>query len=202
VAVMPKARAGSYPAQGLHPVVGYLVGWGYAMITGLVGPIVNLLIGYFVGTILNTEFGWNFKAMWITFMLVSAAVTALLGYRGVKLGTRFGVALGAFEIIVFVALSIWMIVKAGSSAQTLSVFTLKVRDNQGLHRGVRSGRRLGLRHAGFHRVRGCRAARRGGAGAATDRAESRNRDRACWSASICSPRTRRTSTRDMDKVLD
>jgi len=32
---MPKARAGSYPAQGLHPVVGYLVGWGYAMITGL-----------------------------------------------------------------------------------------------------------------------------------------------------------------------
>ena len=38
------------------------------MITGLVGPIVNLLIGYFVGTILNTEFGWNFKAMWITFM--------------------------------------------------------------------------------------------------------------------------------------
>jgi amino acid transporter len=52
--------------------------------------------------------------MWITFMLVSAAVTALLGYRGVKLGTRFGVALGAFEIIVFVVLSIWMIVKAGT----------------------------------------------------------------------------------------
>ncbi len=105
--------------------MGYLVGWGYAMITGLVGPIVNLLIGYFVGTILNTEFGWNFKAMWITFMLVSAALTALLGYRGVKLGTRFGVLLGAFEILVFVALSIAMIVKAGASAQTLSVFTLK-----------------------------------------------------------------------------
>ncbi|MGO9219350.1 MAG: hypothetical protein ACLP5E_16540 [Streptosporangiaceae bacterium] len=105
--------------------MGNLVGWGYTMITGLVGPIVNLLIGYFVGTILNTEFGWNFKAMWITFMLVSAALTALLGYRGVKLGTRFGVVLGAFEIVVFVALSIWMIVKAGSSAQTLSVFTLK-----------------------------------------------------------------------------
>src|ERR1700728_4376825 len=30
----------TYPAQGLHPVVGYLVGWGYAMITGLIGPIV------------------------------------------------------------------------------------------------------------------------------------------------------------------
>jgi hypothetical protein len=53
------------PAQGLHPVVGYLVGWGYALITGLVGPIVNLLIGYFVGTILHQEFGWPFKPMWI-----------------------------------------------------------------------------------------------------------------------------------------
>jgi amino acid transporter len=28
----------TYPAQGLHPTIGYLVGWGYAMITGLVGP--------------------------------------------------------------------------------------------------------------------------------------------------------------------
>src|SRR6202167_5523030 len=91
----------TYPAQGLHPVVGFLVGWGYALITGLVGPIVNLLIGYFVGTILNTEFGWPFRPMWILFMLLSATLTALLGYRGVKLGTRVGIALGAFEMAVF-----------------------------------------------------------------------------------------------------
>src|SRR6202012_5008906 len=43
----------TYPAQGLHPIVGFLVGWGYALITGLVGPIVNLLIRYFVATELN-----------------------------------------------------------------------------------------------------------------------------------------------------
>jgi amino acid transporter len=123
----------TYPAQGLHPIVGYLVGWGYALITGLVGPIVNLLIGYFVGTILNQEFGWNFKAMWIVFLLASAALTALLGYRGVKLGTGFGVALGAFEIVVFVALSIWMIVKAAPGGNTLSVFTLKFATVKGFH---------------------------------------------------------------------
>jgi amino acid transporter len=115
----------TYPAQGLHPVVGFLVGWGYALITGLVGPIVNLLIGYFVGTILNTEFGWNFKAMWLVFMLLSAALTALLGYRGVKFSTKIGVALGAFEIAVFVLLSIWMLVHAARGGLTLSVFTLK-----------------------------------------------------------------------------
>jgi amino acid transporter len=115
----------TYPAQGLHPTVGFLVGWGYALITGLVGPIVNLLIGYFVGTILNTEFGWNFKAMWLLFMLLSAALTALLGFFGVKLGTRFGVALGAFEIAVFVALSLWLLAHAAPGGLTLSVFTLK-----------------------------------------------------------------------------
>lgn len=122
------------------------------MITGLVGPIVNLLIGYFVGTILNTEFGWNFKAMWITFMLVSAALTALLGYRGVRLGTWFGVVLGAFEIAVFVALSIWMIVKAGSSAQTLSVFT-RLRLLGPGHPGILAAREAieRLRHPGLAR---------------------------------------------------
>jgi amino acid transporter len=115
----------TYPAQGLHPVVGFLVGWGYALITGLVGPIVNLLIGYFMATMLNQEFGWNFKAMWIVFMLLPAALTALLGFRGVKLGTRAGIVLGAFEIAVFVALSIWMFAHAAPGGFTLSVFSLK-----------------------------------------------------------------------------
>lgn len=115
----------TYPAQGLHRYVGFLVGWGYALITGLVGPIVNLLIGYFVGTELNAEFGWNFRAMWLIFMLVPAALTALGGYFGVKLGTRAGVVLGAIEIVVFVALAIWMFAHAVAGGLTVDTFTLK-----------------------------------------------------------------------------
>lgn len=123
----------TYPAQGLHPTVGYLVGWGYAMITGLVGPIVNLLIGYFVGTILHEELGWSFEATWIGFMLFAAALTALLGYRGVKLSTWFGVILGSFEMLVFVALSIWLIIHASPGGNTLAVFTLKFATVKGFH---------------------------------------------------------------------
>ncbi len=52
------------------------------MITGLVGPIGNLLIGYFVGTILHQELGWPFETTWIAFMFLGAALTAVLGYRG------------------------------------------------------------------------------------------------------------------------
>jgi amino acid transporter len=116
----------TYPAQGLHPYVGFLVGWGYALITGLVGPIVNLLIGYFVGTELNTEFGWDFRAMWLIFMLLPAALTALGGYFGVKFGTRVGVVLGGIEILVFIALAIWMFAHAtASGGSILDTFTLK-----------------------------------------------------------------------------
>ena len=116
----------TYPAQGLHPYVGFLVGWGYALITGLVGPIVNLLIGYFVATELNAEAGWNFRATWLIFMLLPAALTALAGYFGVKFGTRVGVVLGGVEILVFVALSLWMFAHATASAgAVLDTFTLK-----------------------------------------------------------------------------
>ncbi|MGA7835887.1 MAG: APC family permease [Acidimicrobiales bacterium] len=123
----------TYPAQGLHPTIGFLVGWGYAMITGLVGPIVNLLIGYFVGSTLNQEFGWNYKASWIGFMLLAMVLTAVIGYRGVKLSTWFGVILGAFEMLVFIALSIWMIAHAAPGGNTLQVFTLKFATVRGYH---------------------------------------------------------------------
>lgn len=123
----------TYPSQGLHPTIGFLVGWGYAMITGLVGPIVNLLIGYFVATILNEEFGWNFEATWIAFMLIAMVLIALIGYRGVKLSTWFGVILGAFEVLVFVALSIWLIAYAAPGGNTLQVFTLKFATIKGYH---------------------------------------------------------------------
>jgi amino acid transporter len=116
----------TYPAQGLHPYVGFLVGWGYALITGLVGPIVNLLIGFFVATELNAEAGWNFRATWIIFMLLPAALTALSGYFGVKFGTRVGVVLGGVELLIFVALSIWMFAHATASGSAiLDTFTLK-----------------------------------------------------------------------------
>ncbi|MGC2174062.1 MAG: APC family permease [Acidimicrobiales bacterium] len=123
----------TYPSQGLHPTIGFLVGWGYAMITGLVGPIVNLLIGYFVGTILNEEFGWDYRACWIGFMVAAMVLTALIGYRGVRLSTWFGVVLGAFEMLVFIALSIWLIAHAAPGGNTLEVFTLKYATIKGYH---------------------------------------------------------------------
>jgi amino acid transporter len=49
-------------------------------------------------------------------------IVLILGYVGVRISTRAGTIMGAFEIIVFGLIAIWLIAKAGS-ANTFSVFT-------------------------------------------------------------------------------
>jgi amino acid transporter len=53
--------------------------------------------------------------------VVAGLIVWVLTYRGIRLSTRTGVALGTFEIVVFVALAITLIVAAGGN-NTLSVF--------------------------------------------------------------------------------
>ena len=113
----------TYPAEALHPALGFLVGWGYALVEALLGPITMVLFGYLFGSIANSEWHWPFTTTWVIFMIVGAILVAALNYRGIQVSARAGTLLGLFEIVVFVALAIWLIVKAGS-ANTFSVFTL------------------------------------------------------------------------------
>ena len=113
----------TYPAEAIHPALGFLVGWGYALVEALLGPITMVLFGYLFGSIANSEWHWPFTTTWVIFMIVGAILVAALNYRGIQVSARAGTLLGLFEIVVFVALAIWLIVKAGS-ANTLSVFTL------------------------------------------------------------------------------
>jgi amino acid transporter len=113
----------TYPAEAIHPVLGFLVGWGYALVEALIGPITMILCGYLIGSITNSEFGWPFTTTWVIFMIVASVLVAGLNYRGIRVSARTGTLLGTFEIVVFLALAIWLVVKAGS-ANTASVFTL------------------------------------------------------------------------------
>jgi amino acid transporter len=113
----------TYPAVGIHPSIGFLVGWGYSLIEMLIGPTTMVLFGYLVSSVTQTEFGWPFTATWVIFMIVAALVIAGLNFRGVTLSARTGTVLGALEIAVFLVLAVWLIVKAGS-ANTGSVFSL------------------------------------------------------------------------------
>jgi amino acid transporter len=113
----------TYPAEAIHPALGFLVGWGYALVEALLGPITMVLFGYLIGSIAHSEWGWPFTATWVIFMIVGAILVAALNYRGIQVSARAGTLLGLFEILVFVALAIWLIAKAGHR-NTFDVFTL------------------------------------------------------------------------------
>ena len=74
-----------------------------------------ILCGYLIGSICNSEFGWPFTTTWVIFMIVASVLIAALNYRGIKVSARAGTILGTFEILVFLALAIWLVVKAGSA---------------------------------------------------------------------------------------
>jgi amino acid transporter len=111
----------TYSARGLHPAVGFFVAWGFMLAEPLVAPLLYLIFGNVISVFLNSHFGtptW----LWAPFAAAAGVGVWFLVYRGVRISTQAGVLLGAFEIVVFLALAITLIVSAGSN-NTLSVFS-------------------------------------------------------------------------------
>ncbi|MFJ2400413.1 APC family permease [Streptomyces xanthochromogenes] len=111
----------TYSAQGLHPAVGFLVGWGYVFVEALVPPLLLLQLGFTTAGTLHQQWPSYPADLWWPWSLAGAVVIAVAGYFGVRASARFGTVLGIFEILVFVAFAVMLIVAAGSG-NTLSVF--------------------------------------------------------------------------------
>ncbi|MFJ8531773.1 APC family permease [Streptomyces sp. NPDC093591] len=111
----------TYVAQGLHPAVGFLVGWGYVFVEALVPPLLLLQLGFTTAGTLHQEWSSYPADLWWPWALAGAAVIALSGYLGVRTSARFGTILGVFEVLVLVVFAVWLIGKAGGD-NTLSVF--------------------------------------------------------------------------------
>jgi amino acid transporter len=111
----------TYSARGLHPAVGFFVAWGFMLAEPIVAPLLYLIFGNEISAYLASHFStptW----LWAPFAAIAGIGTWVLVYRGVRISTQAGVVLGAFEIVVFLALAITLIVSAGSN-NTLSVFS-------------------------------------------------------------------------------
>jgi len=111
----------TYAARGLHPTVGFFVAWGFMLAEPLVAPLLYLIFGNVISVFLQNHFGtpaW----LWAPFAAAAGVGVWILVYRGVRISTQAGVFLGAFEIVVFLALAITLIIAAGSN-NTLSVFS-------------------------------------------------------------------------------
>src|ERR1700710_666968 len=102
----------TYVSNGLPPALGFLVGWGFLLGILVGGPFLALQMGFVVAGTTDAEWGWSLDLWWVWTVLVCLLVFGL-GYRGIKASTGTGVLLGAFEILVFVALSLTLIVPAG-----------------------------------------------------------------------------------------
>ncbi|WP_330341429.1 APC family permease [Streptomyces sp. NBC_00557] len=111
----------TYAARGLHPAVGFLVGWGYVFVEMLVPPLLLLQLGFTAAGTLHEEWASYPADLWWPWSLAGAGVIAVAGCLGVRASARFGTVLGVFEILVFLVFAALLIGKAGD-ANSLSVF--------------------------------------------------------------------------------
>jgi amino acid transporter len=111
----------TYTAKGLHPSIGFLVGWGYLFVELLVPPLLFLQLGFTVAATLNSQWPSISPDLWWPWVILGSLIVLGAGYRGVRFSARLGTVLGAFEIAVFVVLAFLFIINAGSH-NDLSVF--------------------------------------------------------------------------------
>ena len=118
----------TYSARGIHPTVGFFVAWGFMLAEPL--PLLYLIFGNVISVYLNSHFNtptW----LWAPLAALAGIGVWVLVYRGVRISTETGVVLGAFEIVVFLALGITLIFAAGSN-NTLNVFSPGTGNSSGL----------------------------------------------------------------------
>ena len=111
----------TYSARGLHPWIGFLIAWAYAMEGALIGPLVLLQLGFTVAGTLHSEFQVS-VGLWWPWTIFGVLVVATAGYFGIRTSARMGTILGAFEILVFLVVGVLFVIHAGS-ANTGQVFT-------------------------------------------------------------------------------
>ena len=111
----------TYVARGLGSYAGWLMAWAFLLAEPIVPAALYASFGFFGADFITTLTGFHADWLWIVLALLCGAVVWYLVYRGVSISTRVGVALGLIEIGIFVAVSLLLIVNAGSR-NSLSVF--------------------------------------------------------------------------------
>ena len=99
----------AYAARSLGPWAGFIVAWLFILFEPLVAPFLYLEFGWAMREVMGSEAGWHYSGQWWIWALLMTIIVFLLTYRDIRLSTTAGVILGAFEIIVFGALAIWML---------------------------------------------------------------------------------------------
>ncbi len=122
----------TYVARGLGSKLGFLAGWGFAGLYPLGIPLVSVLFGSILGSTVQAHFRLSYNAWWVIGTVFCVLLVGGLNLTNVRVSARFGLILGALEILVMVALSVTLIISAGSR-NTFSVFTTHYATVAGFH---------------------------------------------------------------------
>jgi amino acid transporter len=114
----------TYAARGLHPAVGFLTAWAYAMVGWLIPPLVLLQLGFTTAGTLHSEISGYPENLWWPWAILGLLIIFATGYFGIRTSARFGTILGVFEIAVFLVMGVLLVIHAGGH-NTFSVFTTK-----------------------------------------------------------------------------
>ncbi|GAA2753984.1 APC family permease [Amnibacterium kyonggiense] len=98
----------AYVEQVLGRRAGIFVSWLYAPLELLIAPIVFIFFGQFLSGALQSSLG--IAVPWWVFAVLAAVFVCVVNVRGVKQSTTAGVVLGLAEVVIFVALAVWIIV--------------------------------------------------------------------------------------------
>lgn len=113
----------TYVSRSLGSQAGWMTGWLFDLAYLLIVPFQLLVLGPVADSFVRQYF--HFTALgangWVFWAMLFAVVVFVLTYFGIKLSADTSVVLGCIEISVFVLLSIWLIVSAGSG-NTLDTF--------------------------------------------------------------------------------
>ena len=72
---MPAAGSlATYAARGLHPSLGFLTAWGYALVAILIPPLVLLQLGFTVASTINSDFAGYPANLWWPWSIAGAAM--------------------------------------------------------------------------------------------------------------------------------
>jgi amino acid transporter len=119
---MPAAGSlATYAARGIHPAVGFLIAWGYVLVSVLIPPLVLFQLGFTVAGTINSEWSSYPANLWWPWAIAGALIVLAAGYYGIRTSARMGTILGVFEVAVFLVLAVFFVVHAGGH-NTLSVF--------------------------------------------------------------------------------
>jgi amino acid transporter len=105
----------TYAARTLGPYAGFVVAWLFLLFEPLVAPFLFLECGWAMHEVMSSEAGWNYSGQWWIWVTVVAVIVFLLTYRDIRISATAGVVLGLFEIGVFAALAIWILISKGGS---------------------------------------------------------------------------------------